>query len=453
MFRKSIFGFAAVAVVMFVTGLTAFGQIAITSGRIELVKEGGTREGVGGAVIEVYRTDAKGTFPTGKSGKKGDFSFAGFAIGGIYALSVSAPNCAPAIFPNVRAGQEKIVVIMKPGDGRKWTEADVRTAIAGAGKGAVDIGGSATSEAKGQPEKTKEQVDYEKQVADVDSKNKKLGESDAIAMKANDAGSAARKEKNYDLAIAKYSEGITAVPDFVGSTPILLLGRMAAQKDKGFAMYRAATTISDQAERRVKFAEANKFYDDALASFTQAVDIIDKAAASSDPAEQKRRESNRLNLYQIATDIHRIKVLGNVDIAKAPDSYAVYQTYFGIETDPVAKVNAQVALGDVMRLSGDFDKAVAAYRAVLAAKPDSPEGMAGLGLSLFAQGVSTVPEDNDKKQEGLNMMQRYTELAPILGTDSAQVKELKTSVKEAVDYMKAQKMAPQKPAAGGKKKP
>ena len=146
MFRKSIFGFAAVAVVMFVSGLTAFGQIAITSGRIELVKEDGTREGVGGAVIEVYRTDAKGTFPTGKSGKKGDFSFAGFVIGGTYALSVSAPNCAPTIFPNVRAGQEKIVINMRPGDGKKWTEADVRTAIVGAGKGAVDVGGSGTSD-------------------------------------------------------------------------------------------------------------------------------------------------------------------------------------------------------------------------------------------------------------------------------------------------------------------
>lgn len=255
----------------------------------------------------------------------------------------------------------------------------------------------------------------------------------------------------FDLAIAKYTEGITAVPDFVGSTPILLLGRMAAQKDKGFAVYKAGTAITDPTERRAKFAEANKSYDDALDSFTQAIAVIDKAAASPDPAEQKRRDSVRLNLYQIATDIHRIKVLGNVDLMKAPESYAVYQTYFGIETDPVAKVNAQVALGDVMRLSGDFDKAVEAYRAVLAAKPDMPEAMAGLGLSLFAQGVSTTPEDNEKKQEGLNMMQRYTEVAPIAATDSAQVKELKTSVKEAVDYMKAQKMAPQK-TTGPKKK-
>jgi len=67
-----------------------------------------------------------------------------------------------------------------------------------------------------------------------------------------------------------------------------------------------------------------------------------------------------------------------------------------------------------MRLDGDFDKAVAAYRQVLAAKPDDSEAMAKLGLSLMAQGAAVSPEDKEKEQEGLNYMQKYTESPPSL---------------------------------------
>jgi hypothetical protein len=62
----------------------------------------------------------------------------------------------------------------------------------------------------------------------------------------------------------------------------------------------------------------------------------------------------------------------------------------------------------------------------------------------MADGAAQDPQDKDKMQEGLNYMQRYTEVAPVSATDSAQTKELKESVKAAVEYLKSEKLVPQK---------
>ena len=105
-----------------------------------------------------------------------------------------------------------------------------------------------------------------------------------------------------------------------------------------------------------------------------------------------------------------------------------------------------------MRTSGNFENAIAAYRQILSTSPDNAEATGKLGLSLFAQGAATDPEDKDKEQEGLNFMQKYTEMAPVSATDTQADKDLKTSIKETVDYLKAQKMTPQKPAATPKRR-
>lgn len=143
--------------------------------------------------------------------------------------------------------------------------------------------------------------------------------------------------------------------------------------------------------------------------------------------------------------------MGGVDVSRTAEAAKVFTEYIALETDPARKLQAQMNLGDIMRLSGDFDKAAEAYREVLVTKPDHPEAMAGLGLSLFASGAAESPENKEKEQEGLNFMQKYTEIAPVAETDPPNVRELKKSVKEAVDYLKSQKMAPQKVAPTRKK--
>ena len=438
------FSLIFVGALLLVGYVTSFGQTAPVNGTVELKKADGTREPVASALIEVYRIDIKSGFPSAKTNKKGEFSFAGIPFGGTYAFALSAPGCAPLIFPGVRAGQEKLVITLAPGDGGKLTEEDVR-------KGAVAKAPAANGPAEPTAEDKKAQAEFEKKNAEIIDKNKKIQASDETARKSNEEGNAALKAENWDLAIAKFSEGVAAVPDYVGSTPILLNGKVIALKSKGFKAYREGATQADPQVRITKYQEANKSYDDALAAFQDAINLIKNAEAATDPADKKRRETLTADLYAAATEIHRLKAVSGVDTTKADDAEKVINAYIAMETDPAKKLAAQMALGDIMRLTGNFEKAVATYKQILDGKPDYADAMGSLGLCLFAQGAAVAPEDKEKEQEGLNYMQKYTEMAPVAATDSQAVKELKESVKSTVDYLKSLKMAPQKLPAGKKK--
>lgn len=440
MFRKSYL------IIIFTCAFLAFGQIsgfaqyAPTNGTIELKNSDGTLAPVAGALVEPYRSDAKIGFPASKTNKKGEFTFAGLPLGVTFMFVVSGPGCSPVVVPNIRAGQDKLLITMAPGDGRRLTEDEARK---GGNAPATNANGTEKPREMTAEEK-KAQAEYEAKLAEVTAKNEKIKAGDDVARKSNEEGNALLKTESWDLAIAKFTEGVAAVPDYVGSTPILLNGKMLALKGKAYAIYREGAATADPEARRAKYADANKYYDDALATFQQAVDIINKADAATDPAEQKRRDSLKVGIYATATEIHRLKAVGGVDTSKAVEASKIVTDYIALEADPARKLAAQMTLGDIMRVSGDFEKAVAAYRQVLEVKPDHPEAMAGLGLSLFAQGAGVTPEDKAKEQEGLNYMQKYTEIAPIAASDPQAVKELKQSVKDTVDYLKAQKMAPQK---------
>ena len=441
--KLSLLFFGALLLVGTISG---FGQSAPVNGTVVLKKADGSTEPVATALIEVYRIDIKSGFPSAKTNKKGEFSFAGIPFGGTYAFALSAPGCAPLIFPGVRAGQEKLLITLAPGDGSKLTEEDVR-------KGAtVKVSGPAGPAGPTEADK-KLSAETAKKNAEITEKNKKIQESDETARKANEEGNAALKAENWDLAIAKFTTGVEAVPDYVGSTPILLNGKMVALKAKGYKSYKEGATNADLTARLAKYKEANESYDGALAAFQNAVNVIQKAEASTDQAEQKRRDGLKLDLYAAATEIHRLKAVSGVDTTKAADAQTVINAYIAFENDPVKKLAAQMTLGDIMRLTGDFEKAVAAYKHVLEVKPDHAEAMGSLGLCLFAQGAAVVPEDKEKEQEGLNYMQKYTEIAPVAATDPQNVKELKESVKSTVEYLKSLKMAPQKLPPTGKKKP
>jgi len=445
MFRKSLLTAVIAAAFVLCLQSAAAAQYAPVSGRVELQKADGTKEPVAGALIEVYRTDIKAGSPASKANKKGEFSFAGLMLGAEYAFAVSGPGCSPQIYPSVKAGQDHIVITMQPGNGAKFTEADVRGGVAAASGAAPGEAGGLTEEQK------KQQADYEKLNAEITAKNERMKQGDELARRSNEEGNAAFKAGNYDLAITKYTEGVNAVPDYVGSTPILLSGKMTALKMKGFTLYQEGGKSTDKAGREAKYKEANAVYDDALGSFQTALDVIKNAPASTDPVETKRREGMTLSLYALAVEIHRLKAATKIDTPKSAEAATIIPAYIAMETDADKKLKAQMVFADIMRTSSDFEKAVAGYREILAAHPDNAEAMGKLGLSLFAQGAATDPEDKEKEQEGLNYMQKYTEVAPIAATDTPADKDLKTSIKEAVDYLKSIKMTPQKPPAGKKR--
>lgn len=418
-----------------VLGLSAaaFGQVAPVSGEVILENADGTKTKVGGALIEVYRTDIKAGFPSTKTDKNGRFVFAGVPYSGRFIFSVSAAGATPSAFPGIRAGQENIVLKLVPGDGRKLTEAEARSGAASAGNA-----GQMTEAEK----KAREELIAKN--AAIAANNEKIKNADEVARKSVEAGRDALKANDWDTAIARFGEGAAAVPDFVGSTPILLNGKMAALKGKGYAFYKEGASSPDPAVRKAKYEQANKLYDEALVAFKQAIEVIDKAEPSADAAETTRRNAMRSDLYALATELHRLKAVGNIDTTKTDDAQQVVMTYVGFETDLAKRVAALTALGDIMRLTFNYGKAVDAYRKVLELKPDHADVMGYLGLVLYVDGVSVEPADTAKLQEGLNFMQKYTELAPISPSDSAQLQELKNGIKEAVADLRTRNLTPQK---------
>src|SRR6187549_2719092 len=251
MFRKLLFTFVICIGMVLSVQLAAFGQYAPTSGKVVMQKADGTKEPVAGALVEVYRTDVKGGSPPSKTNKKGDFSFAGLMLGGEYTFAVSAPNAAPVLYP-VKPGQENIVIVMAPGDGSKFTEADVRKGVAGA----KTTGTGTETPAALTEEQLKAKAEYDAKVA-KNEKILKTNEQVALSLK---EGNAAFGAKNYDLAVTKYEEGVAADPDFVGSAPVLNSNRATALSARATDTYNQSARITDTSERAAKMEKVKKDY-------------------------------------------------------------------------------------------------------------------------------------------------------------------------------------------------
>lgn len=403
-------------------------------GEVRLKKKDGTVVPVVGATVDAYRTDIdRGKMPEATTNKRGEFNFVGFPAGQRFVLAVSGPGIGPRIQPDVKGGMDQIVFLVEEGDGRRLSEAEARDAA----KLSADAP-TGTLSAEQQQAAAKQRADFEKKNAEIKAKNEKIQADDDAARRADAEGKAALEAKNYDLAIAKFNEGIAAVPDYVGSTPVLLFGKMTALKNKGFELYVTGAKSADGTARLAKYAEAKKEYNDALAAYAQAAEIIKKAEPATDPKDQQVRKALTTGLYVLAIEIHRLMAVGQVDSSRIGEAETLIKEYLAIETDPAKKTAYMTTLGDIMRYSGDFEKAVAAYKSVLETTPDNNEVMASLGLSLVAQGTSVDPPNREQLQEGLNYMQKYADTVAILPTDSPTVQEFKKSVKETVEYLKTE---------------
>jgi tetratricopeptide (TPR) repeat protein len=424
---KSIFSLFLGAAFIVTIAAGASAQTSPVRGEVRMQKQDGTVVPVADATVEAYRVDiGRGTMPPSKTNRKGEFSFVGFPLGQTFALAVSGPGIGPRVEPRVKAGQENLVIVVTEGDGRKLTEDEVREVVAAVGTGT----GQMTEEDR------KKQAELEKKNAEIAAKNRQIQESDAVASKANTEGIAALKAGDYTLAINKFTEGVAAVPDYVGSTPVLLNGKMVALKARGHNIYKEGATSPDANVRRERYEVANRDYDEALAAYEQAMQVIKNAPAPTDAAGQKQRQNLTLELMSNAMEVHRLKAVSGVDTTKGKAAEAIFEQYFAVETDPVKKTAAELTLGDILRETGDCGAAINAYRKILAATPDNPDALAGAGLCLFSEGYGN--ENKEQMQEGLNLMTRFTEVAP-------DTHKLKASVKDAVDLLKnEQKLTPQK---------
>lgn len=434
MFRRNYFTFFLAAALFLTSVIAVSAQTAPVGGQVVLKKADGTSQPVAGAVVEVFRTDIKGKSSPSKTDKKGNFSFVGLLYEGTYTLSVSAPGIKPEIFPNVKAGAGNLVINVFEGDGKKLTEEEARQAVVSAS--------SATPGAELTAEQKKMMADNQKQVAAVTERNEKAKNANAITKKALEEGDKAFKAANYDLAIAKFDEGIAADPEFEGSAPVLLNYKAVALKDRGFGAYKQAVN-TDAPTKASALEKARKDFSAAISSFDKALTIL-KNAPSTDAALQKNYEATRNRILANYVEVYRLMIQTRADTSKTKEAIPIYEQYLAIEGDAAAKLKAQITLGDILREAGNSEESISAYRKGLEMAPDNADALAGLGLSLFNSGV--IADNKAQKQEGLNYMQRFTEVA-------ADNHPLKASVRDAVEYLKTQdKLAPQKTTKATKRK-
>src|SRR5438034_7951080 len=148
--RSYLFTSILIAVLFVCSATAALAQTGQLRGHVLFKQADGTTIKAANAQIDVYRTDLPGSYPT-KTNKNGEFVFAGLPFVGTYIIAASAPNAAPYALKNVKVGRDiDYELILAPGDGHRFTDAEAKNAVKGAGTGdapAAASGESATDKA------------------------------------------------------------------------------------------------------------------------------------------------------------------------------------------------------------------------------------------------------------------------------------------------------------------
>ena len=393
----SIFVIAAV----FSASATAFAQTAPVAGTIEMKKADGSVAPVEGAMVEVFRTDIKSSGPAAKTDKKGQFSFAGLTIGAEYVLSVSAPGASPTYQPGVKPGMDKLKISLTEGDGRRLTADEVRQAMA-------QLGGAGGGEMT--PEQKKALAEYEKQKQEVEAKNAKILKENEIIEASLKDGNAAFTAKNFDIAVAKYDEGINANPTFAGSAPVLMNNKGAALRERAVINFNQNVRSTDVSAKVAAFAKVKADLGEAADTYNKSLTIL-KSAAAGDISDPKMKEQQIATALRGLFDTFRLmSMTEQVDETKIDIAKTALPEYIAVETDAAKKEQAKMILGDLYRVTGDADNAIAEYRKALEGSPDNLDALAGLGLSLVNAGY--INNNKEQLQEGANYLQKYASAAP-----------------------------------------
>jgi tetratricopeptide (TPR) repeat protein len=439
MFLKLSIKTALLALVCAAFALVSFAQTAPVSGVVKIKKADGTTVPAAGMTVDAYRTDIdKGKMPSAKTNKKGEFNFVGFILGQSYCLVVSGEGISPQLQPRVKAGMDTIAIEVNEGDGKTWTEEQVRAALKGSttqgnGEGPKQL----TAEQK------KQQEDAEKKNAEITAKNTKIQESNKIINASFQEGDKLYKAKDYSAAITKFDEGIAADPEFEGSAPILLNYKAIALKDRGFESYKQSVGADDTTKTAAMEKAKNDFHE-AITSLDKAIAILTKAPASADPNAQKTMEATKRNILANYVEIYRLTVKTRADASVAKNAGPVFEQYFTAESDAAKRLNARIVLGDIMQEAGESQAALDAYLAVLQESPDNVDALAGAGFSLV--NVGYLNNDKTKFQDAVNYLQRFVATAP-------DTNKLKADAVAVIDTLKKeQNVAPQKGGSAPKKK-
>src|SRR6185295_14787851 len=349
MFRRYLLPFLASVTLIALVSISASAQIGQLRGHVTLKQADGTVVPAAGAVVDVFRVDMTGKSEA-KANKKGEFVFAGLFYAGDYIIGASMPDAQPSYQPGVKVGRDvdyKIELTAAPGDGRRLTLAEIKTAMGSAGT-ASSGGGRESAEDKAKRE------EMLKKNAEIAASNEKAKSSNEIIGRAFKAGNDALKAKNYDEAIARFDEGLQADPEHPGA-PALLTNKTLALNSRAVDRYNAAIKAADDATKTTNMEAAKKDWTAAKDSGAKAVAMLKATPASADPAEAN---STKVNLYfaLLARADSTSLFVTKVDQSQVDLGVTAYQEYMAAETDPVKKAKAQHDLAQMLFDANAFDK-------------------------------------------------------------------------------------------------
>ena len=446
MIHRYILGTIAVTVVLAFAAITASAQVGELRGTVMMQQADGNKVPLADAQIDVYRTDVKGEYHT-KTNKKGEFVFAGLPFVGEYSIVASHPTASPNFVSKFKVGRGVPAdIVVTPGDGRKLTLADLKSAVpAGpAGDSRGNSGESAADRAK--------REELIRKNKEIEEKNKKITESNEVinrtfkagnellnaAATLSKAGGSDESIQKYTEAIAQYDEGLAADAE----QPALLTNKAQALKGRAidrFNMAVRAKNLDDAAKNTAMETAKNDFRAASVAA-TKAVELLKAQTAPTDPTELDRLNKNKYAALATAAESMRLFV-SKVDPTQADAGIATYREYIAIETDPAKKSKAQLDSAQMLLDAGAADKAFTEFQAIVTAQPDNPDANLGAGLALFASG------DKAKYQEAANYLQHFVDVAPDTHAMKQDAKAILTELKNV------EKVTPEKTAPGRKKRP
>ena len=414
MISKYVYGALAAFVLIAAASVTTFAQVAELRGKVVMQQADGQKVPLGDAQIDVFRTDIGGKYNT-KTNKKGEFVFAGLPLVGIYTVVASHPTARPNWVDGVKTGRE-VEVIVTPGDGKRPTLEEIKAGGGGranpsAGTGGGTSGGGGESAA----DKAKRE-ELIKKNAEIEASNKKITEANEIIARtfkagneflaaagaASKSGSSDDAVQKYTSAVAQFDEGLVADPQ----QPAILTNKAVALKGRGVERFNAAIrSKGDDASKTAGLQAAKDDFKAAAESSSKAVTLIKAQTAPTDAAEVARFNANKYAAMLTRAEAMRLFV-SKADPTQADAGLEAFKDYIAVETDPAKKSKAQLDMAQMLLDSGAADKALAEFKGILAATPDSPEANLGAGLAVYASG------DKTKFQEAANFLQRFVDVAP-----------------------------------------
>ena len=408
MFRKYVFTTLAIIVLLVSASLLAYSQTGELRGHINIKQADGKIEPASDAVVEVYRTDLAGKYPT-KANKKGQFVFAGLPYVGSYIIAVSHPSAQPTFLPNVKAGRDiDYEIVLDPGNGGTLTLDQIKASMArSGGGGSSPSGGSAVDKAK--------REELLKKNAEIEAKNKKAEESNVVVSRTFKAGNDAIKAKNYDEAVKQYDEGLAADPEHPGA-PSLLTNKSIALRSRAVDRYNVAIQAKDDAAKAAGIEAAKKDWKDSAEAAGKAVEMLKAQSMPTDPAQASSAQQNKYFALVARAEAMRF-VVTKADQSQADAGIAAYQEYIAAETDAAKKAKAQRDMAQMLFDAGALDKAQAEYRKILEANPEDVDALVNMGMILFNQGALKDGEGKQQEakatyQEAANYLQKFVDKAP-----------------------------------------